>query len=210
MTKLLFIDDGIEFDSILLKKKPYGGAEVAFVSLVEALAKLNYEVFVYNNCLHEGKVNGVKWNKLDSRIFDEKFDVLIVNRGDKFLDFKKGCRKRIFWIHNPAKYLLKYRYLSKLFLNKFKIVFSSKYHYSTYPNWAPALEKIIIPYGVKKELFKKKTKAPKPIANFYFKSNARTRLVVGKLGKKNFSECKFCKIKFIYRIRDLWKIWVKT
>ena len=166
MTKLLFIDDGIEFDSILLKKKPYGGAEVAFVSLVEALAKLNYEVFVYNNCLHEGKVNGVKWNKLDSRIYDEKFDVLIVNRGDKFLDFKKRCKKRIFWIHNPAKYLLKYRYLSKLFFNKSKIVFSSNYHYSTYPKWAPALEKIIIPYGVKKETFAKKTKAPKPIAIF--------------------------------------------
>ena len=97
MTKLLFIDDGIEFDSILLKKKPYGGAEVAFVSLVEALAKLNYEVFVYNNCLHEGKVNGVKWNKLDSRIYDEKFDVLIVNRGDKFLDFKYSRQCKAPW-----------------------------------------------------------------------------------------------------------------
>ena len=115
MTKLLFVDNGIEFDSILLKKRPFGGAEVAFVSLVEALAKLNYEVFVYNNCLNEGKINGVKWRKLDSRIFEEKFDVLIVNRGDKFLNFKKECKRRIFWIHNPAKYLLKYRYLSKLF-----------------------------------------------------------------------------------------------
>ena len=57
MTKLLFIDDGIEFDSILLKKKPFGGAEVAFVSLVEALAKLNYEVCIYNNCLNEVKIN---------------------------------------------------------------------------------------------------------------------------------------------------------
>ena len=74
MTKLLFVDNGIEFDSILLKKRPFGGAEVAFVSLVEALAKLNYEVFVYNNCLNEGQINGVEWKKLDSRIFEEKFD----------------------------------------------------------------------------------------------------------------------------------------
>ena len=145
MTKLLFVDDGIEFDSILLKKKAFGGAEFAFVSLVEELAKLNYEVVVYNNCLNEVKINGVQWKKLNSRIFDEKFDVLIVNRGDKFLNFKKECKKRIFWIHNPAKYLLKYRYLSKLLFNKFKIVFSSNYHYSTYPKWAPALEKIVIP-----------------------------------------------------------------
>ena len=74
--------------------------------------------------------------------------------------------KRIFWIHNPAHYLLKYRYLSKLLFNKFKIVFSSNYHYSTYPKWAPALEKIIIPYGVKKELYVKKNKPPKPISIF--------------------------------------------
>ena len=166
MTKLLFVDNGIEFDSILLKKRPFGGAEVAFVSLVEALAKLNYEVLVYNNCLNEGQINGVKWKKLDSRIFEEKFDVLIVNRGDKFLNFKRECKKRIFWIHNHAKYLLKYRYLSKLFLNKFKIVFSSNFHHSTYPKWAPASEKVIIPYGVRDESFLKKKKAPKPISIF--------------------------------------------
>ena len=65
MTKLLFVDDGIEFDSILLKKKAFGGAEFAFVSLVEELAKLNYEVVVYNNCLNEVKINGVQWKKLN-------------------------------------------------------------------------------------------------------------------------------------------------
>ena len=166
MTKLLFVDNGIEFDSILLKKRPFGGAEVAFVSLVEALAKLNYEVLVYNNCLNEGRINGVKWRKLDSRIFEEKFDVLIVNRGDKFLNFKKECKKRIFWIHNPAKYLLKYRYLTKLFFNKFKIVFSSNFHLSTYPWWAPASEKFIIPYGVNNETILQREKAPKPISIF--------------------------------------------
>jgi len=50
MTKILFIDNGIEFDSKTLREKPYGGAEVAFVSLVESHAKLNLEVLVYNNC----------------------------------------------------------------------------------------------------------------------------------------------------------------
>ena len=42
------------------------------------------------------KLNGVEWKKLDSRIFEEKFDVLIVNRGDKFLDFKKNVKKEFF------------------------------------------------------------------------------------------------------------------
>ena len=76
MTKLLFVDNGIEFDSLLfLRKKPYGGAEVAFVSLVESLAKLNYEVCVYNNCRNKGLINGVSWNRLNSKINNEKFDV---------------------------------------------------------------------------------------------------------------------------------------
>ena len=44
---------------------------------------------MYNNCLNEGQINGVEWKKLDSRIFEEKFDVLIVNRGDKFLILKR-------------------------------------------------------------------------------------------------------------------------
>ena len=41
MTKILFIDNGIEFDGDTVRKKPVGGAENAFVSLVEELAKLN-------------------------------------------------------------------------------------------------------------------------------------------------------------------------
>ena len=166
MTKLLFVDNGIEFDSLLLRKKPYGGAEVAFVSLVESLAKLNYDVCVYNNCQNKGLINGVSWNRLNSKINKEKFDVLIVNRGDKFLNFKKSCKRRIFWIHNPAKYILKYRYLSKILFNKCKIVFSSKYHMKTYPWWAPAKERVIIPYGVKKTKFKKKTHSSKTYCDF--------------------------------------------
>ncbi|MBC10897.1 MAG: hypothetical protein CMP32_03180 [Rickettsiales bacterium] len=172
MTKILFIDDGIEFDSEILRKKPLGGAEVAFVSLVEELANLGYEVVVRNNCTKEGLIKNVLWKKLNAQIYEEKFDVVVINRGDKFLNFRRDCKKRIFWIHNPASYLLKYRYLSKLFLNKAKIVFSSQYHKRTYPWWAPSKERIVIPYGVDNSLFinKKKRSCPRPHA--IFTSNA--------------------------------------
>ncbi len=115
MKKILFIDDGIEFDSITAREKSTGGAESAFVSLAEALAKKNYEVCVYNNCKNTGLIKGVNWKKLSYKINDEKFNILIMNRGDKFLNFKKNCKNRIFWIHNPATYLLKLRYIKKLF-----------------------------------------------------------------------------------------------
>lgn len=166
MTKVLFIDDGIDFDAETARQKPIGGAETAFVSLVEELAKLNIEVVVYNNCLNQGIVNNVTWKKLDRNILNEKFDCLVVNRGDKFLNFKKDCKKRFFWIHNPAKYLLKFRYLSKLFFNDFKIIFSSNYHKNTYPFWAPG-GKIVIPYGVSTNIkVRKKTQPPPSSAIF--------------------------------------------
>ena len=156
MTKVLFIDNGVEFDSQVLRENPFGGAEVAFVSLVESLAKLGLKVTVYNNCINEGLINGVKWKRIGKELEYEDFDVLVVNRGDKYLNFRKECKQRIFWIHNPAKYLLKYRYLSKLFVHKFKIIFSSIYHLKSYPWWAPAKARIVIPYGIDDYLFQKK------------------------------------------------------
>ena len=63
MTKVLFIDDGIDFDAETARQKPIGGAETAFVSLVEELAKLNIEVVVYNNCLNQGIINNVRYGK---------------------------------------------------------------------------------------------------------------------------------------------------
>ena len=118
---------------------------------------------------HAAAKLNVFWKKLDKNIYQEDFDILIVNRGDKFLNFKPSCKKRFFWIHNPAKYLLKYRYLSKLILNKFIIIFSSEYHLKTYPRWAPAKDRVIIPYGVENYFFAKKKNrriAPKPNAIF--------------------------------------------
>ena len=93
MSKILFIDNGIEFDSVLFRQRALGGAEVAFVSLVEELAKLNLEVVVYNNCKNQGLIKNVRWKKLDDKVLNEKFDVLVVNRGDKFLNFRKDCKK---------------------------------------------------------------------------------------------------------------------
>ena len=171
MKKILFIDDGIEFDSITAREKSTGGAESAFVSLAEAFAKKNYEVCVYNNCKNTGLVKGVNWKRLSCKINDEKFNILILNRGDKFLNFKQNCKNRIFWIHNPATYLLKLRYIKKLFFNPAKIIFSSNYHLNTYPKWAPSKKRVVIPYGIQNFIFKNITKLKVPQKNVIFTSN---------------------------------------
>ena len=171
MTKVLFVDDGIEFDSITIRNKPSGGAETAFVSLVEALVKVGIEVVVYNNAKNIGEINGVTWKKLSPKINDEKFDAIVINRGDRYLNFKKECKKRIFWIHNPANYLLKWRYLSKIFFNLPVIVFSSEYHLKTYPLWAPYKNKVIIPYGIDEFILQKKKSQTIPSPRAIFTSN---------------------------------------
>lgn len=171
MTKILIIDNGIEFDAVSIRQKAVGGAESAFVSLVESLARLKYEVVVYNNSKNTGLVNGVFWKKLSNKLDSELFDILIINRGDKYLNFKKNHKKRFFWIHNPANYLIKWRYLSKIFFNPTTIVFSSEYHLRTYPKWAPVKKSVIIPYGIDEFIIKKrKTKNKLPI-NAIFTSN---------------------------------------
>ena len=43
---------------LLNKKKPFGSAEIAFVSLAENLSKHGFEVVVYNNCQNEGLIHG--------------------------------------------------------------------------------------------------------------------------------------------------------
>jgi glycosyltransferase involved in cell wall biosynthesis len=54
----------------------------------------------------------------------------------------------VFWIHNPARYLMKWRYLSKLWRVKPVVVFLGDYHATTYPQWAPDGGRTVIPYGL--------------------------------------------------------------
>ena len=196
MTRILFIDNGIEFDSQVLREKPFGGAEVAFVSLVESLAKLGLKITVYNNCINEGVIKGVRWKRIGKELEYEDFDVLVINRGDKYLDFRKECKQRVFWIHNPARYLLKYRYLSKLLVNKFKIIFSSIYHFKSYPWWAPSKERIIIPYGIDDCLFKKTRIKKKINKDAIFTSNPMRGLdwLLTQWEKNIFPHCKNAKL----------------
>tara|TARA_B110000208_G_scaffold191560_1_gene258868 strand:- start:192 stop:1262 length:1071 start_codon:yes stop_codon:yes gene_type:complete len=161
-SKIILADDGISFDGNTLKNEPLGGAETAFTSLAESLAK-KHIVIVYNRCKKPVKVNGVQWMPFES-IDSQDCDLFIANRGSTVLSLFPKAKKRIFWIHNPANYLLKWRYLSKIWKWKPKIIFSSDYHLNSYPNWAPGGQRVIIPYGISSCFIEtKKTKnIPKP------------------------------------------------
>jgi glycosyltransferase involved in cell wall biosynthesis len=149
MVLIVMADDGIPFDGDTPHNGPLGGAESAFVSLAEAFAKRGHEVLAYTKVTRPRNVRGVSWRPIQEGIID-KASLYIANRGDKLLKLVPGADQRIFWIHNPADYLLKWRYLSKLFVTRPIIVFSGAFHAQSCPKWVPLGGRKIIPYGISK------------------------------------------------------------
>lgn len=147
MARIVMADDGIPFDGRSPETGPLGGAESAFVSLAEALARRGHRVEAYTKCLAALEHNGVAWRPID-RGTPASADLYIANRGDKLLKLVPAARATAFWIHNPARYLLKFRYLRKLLARRPTLVFLSAYHAGTYPAWAPGGRRVVIPHGI--------------------------------------------------------------
>ncbi len=147
MAHIVMTDDGIEFDADALDTGPLGGAETAFASLARALAARGHRVVVRNHCTRRTASDGIDWAPLADRV-PETCDLHIANRSDKLLAMVPGARRTVFWIHNPARYVLKFRYLSKLWRIRPPIVFSGTHHQQGYPRWAPDGGRVVIPYGI--------------------------------------------------------------
>ncbi|CAA6604453.1 conserved hypothetical protein [Rhodospirillaceae bacterium LM-1] len=147
MARILMADDGIAFDGTTPEKGPLGGAESSFVNLAETLAARGHSVEVRNKC--EGNIDhkGVAWRRIDQP-WPETVDLYVANRGDKMILRMPGARKTIFWTHNPATYMMKWRYLWKMAVKRPDIVFIGDYHATTYPAWAPSGKRVVIPYGI--------------------------------------------------------------
>ena len=142
-------DDGIAFDGDALDHGPLGGAETAFISLAEAFAARGHRVQVFNRCSRTMSQNGVLWKPIEGGLPDTA-DLYIANRGDKLLPLMPFATARVFWIHNPADYLKKWRYVSKLWYTRPTVVFSSNFHVRSFSRWIPVGGKATIPYGISK------------------------------------------------------------
>lgn len=147
MARILMADDGISFDGATPEKGPLGGAESSFINLAETLAARGHEVEVRNKCAANIDHKGVAWRRIDEP-WPETVDLYVANRGDKLILRMPKAKKTIFWTHNPAGYMLKWRYLWKLFVKKPDIVFIGAYHETTLPAWAPSGRRVVIPYGI--------------------------------------------------------------
>ena len=152
MARIVFADDGIVFDGGTPEKSPLGGVESPLIGLVEELASRGHEVLVRNMCAAPLLYKGVDWAPIhDVKPYanlPSEADLYVANRGDKLIDLMPNAKRTIFWIHNPANFLLKWRYFVRLWKVRPAIIFIGKYHMSTYPRWAPGGDRIIIPYGI--------------------------------------------------------------
>lgn len=150
MAVIVMADDGIAFDGDSLMRGPLGGAETAFISLAEAFARRGHDVTIFNRCGAPMARHGVAWQPIEQGL-PERADLYIANRGDRLIPMVPEAVSRAFWIHNPAGYLKKWRYLSKLWRWRPAIVFSSGFHARSFPVWAPSGERATIPYGISQE-----------------------------------------------------------
>lgn len=153
-------DMGIPFDGERFRAGPLGGAETAFVELAEALAARGHEVSAYAATDRASVTAGVSWRPVRDGLPDAA-DLYVANRSWKLLSSVSRARKRVFWIHNPAGYLLKLRYLARMLYFRPTVVFSGAYHASTLPGWAPTGGRAVIPYGIS-DLFRTAAPASTP------------------------------------------------
>jgi glycosyltransferase involved in cell wall biosynthesis len=146
MASVVMADDGAAFDGETAEAGPLGGADTAFAALAAALAGRGHRVEVRNRCRRPIEHNGVRWAPLSSGV-PEACDLYIGNRGHRVIGLVPRARRRLFWLHNPARYLRKPRNLWRLAWHRPTLVVSGAYHARTVPPWLPRGGCEIIPYG---------------------------------------------------------------
>jgi hypothetical protein len=144
--RVVLADAGLAFDGLTPRERPLGGAESAFVALAEALAAQGAEVHAFAKDARPMEHLGVSW-KPATAAFPGKIDLFIANRSPRLLSAKADARKRVFWLHNPAQFLSKPRYLWPILTRNPTLVFAGPSHASTAPSWLPG-KRVLIPLGV--------------------------------------------------------------
>lgn len=160
MADILIADDGVPFDGASLDSGPLGGAETAVIELARALAARGHQVAVHNRCRAPLDRDGVAWRPLGDGL-PAAADLYVANRGDRLIGLVPKAGARAFWLHNPAGYLLKWRYLWKLWNYRPEMIFLGRHHAGTYPALAPGGGRHLIPYGIA-EIFRQADAAPAP------------------------------------------------
>jgi glycosyltransferase involved in cell wall biosynthesis len=169
MADIVMADCGIAFDGRTAEAGPLGGAETAFVALAEAFAARGHRVEARSHCGAPLAHNGVNWAPLAAGV-PQSCDLYIGNRSYHVMGLVARARRRLFWLHNPARYLKKPRNLWRLAWHRPTLVALGRCHAASIPPWLPCGGQAIIPYGVL-DHFRNATEREPPAPRAIFTSN---------------------------------------
>lgn len=170
MKKIIYIADGAAFNSRILANGPLGGAESACIHFVTALAKKNHDVTVYTTANTTYSEGNLHWRSL-SAFKKQSADIVFAHRSPHLFSlYPVDATQKILYLHNPAGYLGKWKHRKHLYKHKPDVIFSGKYHASTWPALLPRSQHYIIPYAID-PIFTHETARPCPAPNAIFTSN---------------------------------------
>lgn len=142
-----------EWNPELFKKKGFGGSEEAVINLARELAKLGWNVTVYNNCGHQAMYEAIYADKAVHQVqyrpfwewnYRDKQDVVILWRWAKPLDAEINADKIFLDLHD----VISEGELTPARLNRVtKIFVKTAFHRSLFPN-TPDEKFAIIPNGM--------------------------------------------------------------
>lgn len=167
--RIVLADAGLAFDGLTPRERPLGGAESAFVALAEALAAQGAEVHAFAKDARAMEHLGVAW-KPAGTAWPRQIDLFIANRSPRLLSAKIDAKKRVFWLHNPAQFLSKARYLWPVLTRRPTLVFAGPSHAATAPGWLPG-RRVLIPLGVEAPFLTTPRTAGAPPPRAVFTSN---------------------------------------
>lgn len=123
-----------------------GGSEEAIIQLAPRLAKLGWDVTVFNNCPKEETRDGVKWTRFERFNPRDIFNILIGWRNNPYLEPKVASKKFIDMHDVPPDYF------TKESLKDVTLLAKSEYHRSLLP-YLDDDRFEIIPNGIDSEQF---------------------------------------------------------
>lgn len=168
--RIVMADQGIAFDGRTPLERPLGGAESAFVALGQALARLGHEVEALAVGARSISHEGVRWRAVTDA-WPAWTDLYIASRAPALLTKRMPRKKTVFWLHNPAQFLAKPRFLAATLRTRPTIVFIGPSHASTAPKWTPDGGRAIIPYGIEAPFLETPRAEGAPAPRAVFTSN---------------------------------------
>ncbi|MBW4488496.1 MAG: glycosyltransferase family 4 protein [Trichocoleus desertorum ATA4-8-CV12] len=133
-------------------KTGVGGSEEAVIYLGQELAKLGYQVTVFNSCGDmEGEHNGVLYQAVEKFNPHDHFNVLIFHRSWlQPMTMKVKANKTAIWLHDNPQILTQVgeQERSKFLASFDKLLVLSRFHKSLLPDWIPEDKVLITRNGI--------------------------------------------------------------